>query len=148
MRCCLIFHSLKRFQFGAHQGTKTNLLNLQRAIIPALHCNDPLFKGWQISLRVSRPLLSCTICLYLILSVLQCLGNRLYLVLRNSQSSFPLTAHLVFSLSWASTCPSCLCIETRKMNWKAMHVKRQITKAKQSKAKNECAPTGSTFCRT
>ena len=25
--------------------------------------------------------------------MLQCLGNRLYLVLRNSQSSFPLTAH-------------------------------------------------------
>ena len=40
---------------------------------------------------------------------------------------------LVFSLSWVSTCSSCLCIETRKMNWKAMHVKRQITKAKQSK---------------
>ena len=89
----LIIHSSKRFHFRAHHGAKTNLLNLQHAIIPALHCNDPLIKGWQINLRVSRPLLSCTICLKLPLPVIQCLGNRLYLVLRNSQSSFPLTAY-------------------------------------------------------
>ena len=84
----------------------------------------PCFSVWEIasilfSAIVSRPshwLRGLRSLSWITLSLLSIVASRL---------SFP--------LSWVSTSSSFLCIETRKINWKAMHVKRQVTTTKHNK---------------